>query len=98
MSSLFVLIFSSLYIFPICKYKYKKGNLNSNQGNGINIFIDVMFTVIYPNAIRYICILTVMWLHFSTAESFYTQSAVAMSLSSLVEFVIIDRLKHWKYH
>ena len=58
MSSLFVLIFSSLYIFPICKYKYKKGN--SNQGNGINIFIDAMFIVIYPNAIRYICILTVM--------------------------------------
>ena len=58
MSSLFVLIFSSLYIFSICKYKHKKGN--SNQGNGINIFIDAMFIVIYPNAIRYICILTVM--------------------------------------
>ena len=84
MSSLFVLIFSSLYIFPICKYEHKKRNLNSNQGNGINIFIDAMYTVIYPNAIRYICILTVMWLHFSTAESFYTQSTAAMSLSSFV--------------
>ena len=84
MSSLFVLIFSSLYILVICKYEHKKRNLNSNQGNGIHIFIDAMFTVIYPNAVRYICILTVMWLHFSIAESFYTQSTAAMSLSSFV--------------
>lgn len=31
MRNVYVLIFSSLYMFPICKYKYKKGHLKLNS-------------------------------------------------------------------